>query len=434
MILPTGGLAAFVGPDVVDGSGWGDRTLLTTPDMTGDGRVDLLTFDAAGSLEIRPGTAEGGFADVSRRVRALRQHALVTAVGDLDGDGRADLVARGGGVLVSFLGNAKGGFRGVASRTSVRVYRQLVTAGDVTGDGHPDLWGRDRRNRWFLHPGDGDGGFAARSRVSGEWPGLTWVTGGVDYTADTLPDVVARRADGGLVILPSRGDGTLGRPLGPVLRRPGLGTISGAGQLTGDPAPDLVAVDEAGALVVLRNRGTFDVGRPIDTGQSFARGNRVLNAGDMDGDGHGDVVLRRRAGSLWLYRGDGAGRLAAPVMIGGKRTFRPVSELRVVPDVTGDQRSDVVGRTGEGQTMVWPGSGAARLGEGYEVVVTGVRGTPRGVAGYDWVVEVSDLRRRGAGDLVARDGQGDLYRLDGRKRGYRAPRYLGPAGGYDLAG
>ncbi|HYH35100.1 MAG TPA: FG-GAP-like repeat-containing protein [Nocardioides sp.] len=435
VLLPTGGLASFLRPAELAAAGWRSREFLATPDLTGDGRVDLVTFDAGGSLEIRPGSPTGAFAEVSRRSRRFRGHDLVASTGDLDGNGRADLVARGEGRLVTFLRTRRGAFRAVGSNTGLRGYRQLVGAGDVTGDGRPDLWGRDRRGRLFLHRGLGGGAFEARAQVAGDWTGFDWLVGGVDYTGDAVPDLVARRTDGALMVLPSRGHGTLGRALGPVRGSDGLTMITGAGQVTGNEAPDLLAARSDGALVVVENRGTFNVGRPVDTGQSFSRGNLLLNAGDFDGDGHGDVILRRRVGSLWLYRGNGAGRLAAPVWIGGKRPFRKVSDLRVVPDVTGDDRYDVVGRAAGGKPMVWPGNGDGRLGTGYAVRIVGDRAPAVDLSGYDWVVEVSDLRRRGPADLVVRDRSGYLYRLDGRRRGFRGPHYLGEGTKiYDLAG
>ena len=209
--------------------------------------------------------------------------------------------------------------------------------------------------------------------------------------------------------------------------------LSGAGQVTGNAAPDLVAVGPDGALVVLPNRGTFDLGRPINTGQSFARGDLLLNAGDFDGDGHGDVIMRRGIGSLWLYRGRGTGRLADPQWIGGKRPFGTVTDLRVVADVTGDDRHDLVGRV-EGRR--WSGRATAPSGlkarQPIEVAAPAADGVDR--ADYDWTVATSDLRGRGRADLVVRDRDGYLYRLDGTRSGYGTPRNLGEAGGYDLAG
>ena len=433
MVLPTGGLTGFRAPAAVAQGRWDARSPLATPDLTGDDQGDLVTFDDAGSLEIRPGPASDGFRTVARQARGFRGHDLVASAGDLDADGLADFVAREKGGLVSFLRTAKGGFRRVAQDTRLRGYEQLVGAGDVTGDGDADLWGRDEDGRLWLLQGEGDGSFAARTQVTTDVADIDWLVGGVDHTGDALPDLVVRRAGGSLLVLPARGDGTLGRALGPVGDAAGLESLSGAGQVTGNAAPDLVAVGTDGALVALRNRGTFDLGQPINTRQSFARGDLLLNAGDFDGDGHGDVILRRGIGSLWLYRGRGTGRLADPKWIGGKRPFGTVNGLRVVQDVTGDDRPDVVGRV-EGETMVWPGNGAEGLKarQPIEVAAPAADGVDR--ADYDWTVATSDLRGRGRADLVVRDRDGYLARLDGTKSGYRSPRTLGEAGGYDLAG
>jgi len=84
--------------------------------------------------------------------------------------------------------------------------------------------------------------------------------------------------------------------------------------------------------------------------------------------------------------------------------------------------------------MVWPGNGAAKLKgrQPIEVAPAAADGVNR--ADYDWTVATSDLRGRGRADLVVRDRDGYLYRLDGSRSGYGTPRYLGEAGGYDLAG
>jgi hypothetical protein len=433
MVLPTGGLTGFDAPVTLARSGWGRRTFLATPDLTGDGRGDVVTFDDSGSLEVRPGPAADGYRTVVRTARGFRGHDLVATAGDLDGDGRVDFVARAQGSLVSFLRTERGGFRRQSQETSLRGYQQLVGAADVTGDGRPDLWGRDGSGRLWLHSGLGGGRFADRVRVTTAYDDVEWLVGGVDYTGDSVADLVVRRANGTLLVLPAAGDGTLGRALGPVADVDGLRRLSGAGQLTDGTAPDLLAARSDGALVALPNRGTFDLGAPIDTRQSFARGDRLLNAGDFDGDGDGDVILRRKIGSVWLYRGRGTGRLADPVWIGGKRPFGKVAGLRVVADVTGDDRNDVVGRI-DGETMVWPGAGADRLQKRTPIEVAAATTSGTGGSAYDWRVATSDLRGHGRADLVVRDGDGALFRLDGTRDGYGAPRYLGEAGGYDLAG
>lgn len=433
MILPTGGLTRFARPSVIGTGGWSERTIVATPDVTRDGLVDLVTFDETGAAEIRPGLADGRFGATVRRVNRFRGHSLVAAVGDVDGDSHHDLVARRDNKLVVFLGNRRGGFDPVRRGTSLRGYRQVVGAGDVTGDGHADLWARNRQDRLFLHRGLGGGAFGAREAVAGDWSGYDWVDGGVDYSTDGVPDLLARRKDGRLMVFPGRGDGTLAPAVGPARNIADITSFSGAGQLAGNPSADLVATRADGALVVLRNRGGFELGRPIDTGRSFRRGNLVLNAGDFDGNGHGDVIMRRGTGALFLYPGRGTGRLGSAVKIAGRK-FRHVTGLRAVRDVTGDGSPDLVGKDGQGVLTVWPGNGRSFLGQGYAVEAAADARESFDRSRYTWSVPVSDLRRRGAPDLVVRDQAGLLYWVNGSRKGMGAPRYLGEAMTFDLGG
>ncbi|MFE5710486.1 FG-GAP repeat domain-containing protein [Streptomyces sp. NPDC056501] len=97
-------------PYTVVGSGWGQYDVLTSPgDVNGDGRGDLLGVDAAGVLWRYYGTATGG---VSARVKVgggWGGYSALVGVGDLSGDGRADLVARDtAGRLYAYKGAGNG--------------------------------------------------------------------------------------------------------------------------------------------------------------------------------------------------------------------------------------------------------------------------------------------------------------------------------------
>ena len=58
------------------------------------------------------------------------------------------------------------------------------------------------------------------------------------------------------------------------------------------------------------------------------------------------------------------------------------------------------------------------------------------LAPYSWLIGISDVRRSGRGDLVARArGTGDLYLLEATSTGFQPRRYLGDGmNGFDLAG
>jgi hypothetical protein len=94
----------------------------------GDGKGKFsrwpLTFIEAGKERANPAVDYGG-----------------VAVGDIDGDGHADVVvASHGGGLVSFFGDGKGGFRIVRDGLPGREFSaQAVVLADVNKDGHPDI-------------------------------------------------------------------------------------------------------------------------------------------------------------------------------------------------------------------------------------------------------------------------------------------------------
>ncbi|WP_405599572.1 FG-GAP repeat domain-containing protein [Streptomyces sp. NBC_01410] len=104
------GLRAALG----ETASWKGLTLIGAGDLNGDGRGDLLARDAGGELWRYDGTGTG---TLKPRVLVFRdwgagRNAFVGA-GDLDGDGRNDLVSRDtAGRLLRNSGDGKGSFRG----------------------------------------------------------------------------------------------------------------------------------------------------------------------------------------------------------------------------------------------------------------------------------------------------------------------------------
>ncbi|GAB3028997.1 hypothetical protein GCM10011376_15110 [Nocardioides flavus (ex Wang et al. 2016)] len=431
LVLPTGGLTSFQKRLVVGKRGWDKRAdVLVSPDLTGDGRADLVTVDKSGVVRVRAGKGNGRFGATTRKM-SLRGYSLITAAGDINGDGRNDLVARFKGRLTTLLGTSKGGFARKATRKGYGGYRQMVGAGDVNGDGRADLLLRTK-NRVFLQTGYGTGRFAPAQRVAGRWSTFNRMVAG-DFNGDGRTDIVARSSAGKMMLMPGRGDGTFGAALGPATNLKTMRWITGVNMVDGAGA-DLIGV--AGKqLVVVANRDTFELGAPIDTGVSFAGMDRILNAGDVDRDGFGDVLARDTSGQLWLFSGNGTGALAPGRVLGGG--WNTVDGITAVGDVTGDGLPDLVGTPSGGQLMVWRGNGS---GFATAVPVQGGVSTPAGLpadlSGFDWVLRVQDMALKGTSDYVVRDrASGVAYVYPGRKKGVSSPRVLGEGlGAFDLAG
>ncbi|MBA2956337.1 hypothetical protein GON03_18515 [Nocardioides sp. MAH-18] len=477
-VIPTGGLTAF-GPSSTAATGLPSRSAaVVSPDLTGDGQADLLVRLGDGTAQVRPGTGAGTFGEPAGAVlRRFADHTLLTAVGDVNGDHRNDLVARRADNrrLDVFLGRGNGTFKVRHLPNSWGGYDLVAAAGDQTGDGRDDVVARDRTGRLWLHPGARGGRLGTRTAVAGSFGGYSAITGHGDVTGDGRADLVLRRTAGrAAYVLPARGDGGFGHVLGPVPGLGSLGTLVGVAQVAGDGTADLVF--RSGSSLVLRtNRGTTETRAPVATGIDASGAVALFNAGDWDRDGFGDVITQNRKGALHLRRGDGSGRFAAPVRIG--TGFSNVRLLAAAGDVTGDGWPDLMGQPRGGGIRIYPGAGLSGLAPSYvahraikaaQQVPVGrwnsdgapdslfVRGSkpllyagngPGGLTGkgrtldldltpYDWVVGVSDVGVVGHADLVVREkATGYLWLIPGTATGFGKRRFLAEGmGGYDLAG
>ena len=475
-IIPTGGLTGFGKGVATQVAAKAEATV--SPDLTGDGIGDLVVRTANGKTSVRPGTSDGTFGAGIKQTGALAGYDLITAVGDVSGDGRNDLVARwpSTGRLDLFRGRGDGRFRApIKLGTTWGDYTELIGSGDANGDGSADLLARDRNGSMWLYPGNGKGGFGSRAEVRGNWSAYGTITGIGDFNADGRDDLFARESGSKQgVVLPSRGDGSYGHPLGAVARVKGVGSVVGAADIAGDKFPDVVARNGR-RIVVFANSGTIEVGKPIATGTDLSNVNLVFNAGDWDRDGHGDIINRNaKSGALFLRRGDGTGRFAKPVKLANG--FGNVGLLAAVGDMTGDGFPDLMGQPKGGAVRIYPGKGLNGLAASYvahrqidagrQIAVgrwdadgapdtlfrkgnklTLYRGNGPGgltaprqlsvnLAPYDWVVGISDATLGGHPDVIVREKTtGHLWLLQGAADGFKPRRFLAEGmGEYDLAG
>ncbi len=166
-VIPTGGLTRFYKP-AMSATGWGQMTaVVASPDLNGDGRADVVARDANGVTRTYAGIGGGRFASGKKATKKFKNVKLITAAGDLNRDKRNDLVAvrTEDNRLVAFLGKGKGTFK-KKMLPQVFKYNLLAGAGDVTGDGRPDLVGRDSAGRLFVHKG---GKLSTRKLIPGNY-------------------------------------------------------------------------------------------------------------------------------------------------------------------------------------------------------------------------------------------------------------------------
>ncbi|AEW98481.1 secreted protein (plasmid) [Streptantibioticus cattleyicolor NRRL 8057 = DSM 46488] len=156
------------------GGGWNIYTKVLSPgNLGGAPEADLLAVDKSGVLWEYLGYPDGR---VTKRIRVgegWNRYTEIAGQGDLTGDGKADVVARDtAGVLWLYqgTGDAKAPFQ---PRTRVgggwNAYNRLLSVGDHDGDGKSDLIARNAKGELFRYSGTGDAHAPYRRPVKIGW-------------------------------------------------------------------------------------------------------------------------------------------------------------------------------------------------------------------------------------------------------------------------
>lgn len=208
---PGDGRGSWLSKRLLDGSmGTGVRQVLSPGDLDGDGRDDVLVVTTDGFLDLRPVQADGTLGTAKRIGSGWQGFDQLTAPGDITGDGRPDLLARDAtGVLWIYRGDGAGSWLG---RTKVSAgwstLSEMTAVGDVTGDGGQDVVAVDRDGYLRLYSFSRTGTWTAATKIGNGWTGFSALTGVGDFDGDGKPDLLARDANGGLWMY--RGNGTGG--------------------------------------------------------------------------------------------------------------------------------------------------------------------------------------------------------------------------------
>jgi len=207
-------------------------------DINGDGVADLVVSTKR-EVVILMGEGDGDFREGARFSPPVGEISGVEVL-DVDGDGFMDLVIGTPTGVVTALWRESAYVETFS--LDLRDRFSLISLADLTGDGIPDLLAQRLTGffEFLLLPGDGQGGFLGSVAELVVPDGILMEPWFVDLNLDGLLDVVFADLAGRKIRVYLNGQGLPGRSLHPL-----PGALLAVGDFSGNGSPDILVADVA---------------------------------------------------------------------------------------------------------------------------------------------------------------------------------------------
>lgn len=288
-------------------------------DFNGDGRQDVATANnGSNNISVLLGNGAGSFGTVTNF--ALTDGAISPsslAVGDFNGDNKADLAVRTtlfGNVshISVFSGTGTGNFSAPVNYSLGSTNpNSFIAVGDFNGDGRQDIAiiYTNTPNLAILFRNAANNGFDAAVNINLGF--TTTAIAAADFNADGRHDLVVNRNASNMVTALIRNGANNGFDQVNLTVNGSSGQVV-VGDFTGDGRQDIAVSHPSGLDILPRNALGFD--GAISAGFSLGS---TLQIGDFNNDGRLDIAGLSGSQAIVAYRNAANTNFDSPVNIGG---------------------------------------------------------------------------------------------------------------------
>lgn len=263
---------------------------LAIGDVTGDGNTDIVLGEGYCGLSIYQRALDGSWPRPASRISS--SDGLRVRTGDMNNDGRLDVVGRGNGTI-SVWYQLSGGGLSAAYTTSSGIGHGALELADLNGDGLLDLAltkeasASTDSDTLAVVTQNGSGAFNAPVAYrTGSWMQTMWRMAVGDVTGDSRADLLFSMSSNSIGphigVFPQQANGTLGElAFTPTNVHPMTVFVADLNQ---DGRNDVLSgTDSTTSILLQGDNGT------LGTEDRYGGGN-LLVVGDLNGDGYPDVV------------------------------------------------------------------------------------------------------------------------------------------------